>query len=162
MAINKNHEFEDLNGIKCAVVEKNIPDSRVRFLKELLELNGYTVVVVDSPPPKPAPPPKQITPTPTTDQPATTNQQSTVSEQSTTNNQQQATSNEQPATSNEKPPPPTFTLGVTDVTFNPTNAIFGRLLKTKKGKVVSLAYWQQKEEESRDDIPYFENKANGD
>jgi hypothetical protein len=39
--------------------------------------------------------------------------------------------------------------------FNPTNAIFGRLLKASDGHTVTLAYWQQKEEEPRDDIPYF-------
>ena len=34
MAINKNHEFEELNGIKCAIVEKNVASSRVEFLKK--------------------------------------------------------------------------------------------------------------------------------
>ena len=55
MAINKNHEFEELNGVKCAIVEKNASAERVAFLKQLLEFNKYTVVVVASPPPKPAP-----------------------------------------------------------------------------------------------------------
>ena len=41
MAINKNHEFEELNGVKCAIVEKNAPKERVEFLKELLEFNRY-------------------------------------------------------------------------------------------------------------------------
>ena len=48
MAINKNHEFEELNGVKCAIVEKNVDQQRVGFLKELLELNNFTVVVVPS------------------------------------------------------------------------------------------------------------------
>ena len=55
-------------------------------------------------------------------------------------------------------PPASFTVGVTDVTFNPTNAIFGRLLKAPRGHIVTLAYWQQKENEPHDDVPYFENK----
>ena len=55
MAINKNHEFEELDGVKCGIVEKNVPPERVSFLKELLELNGYTVVTVPSPAPKAAP-----------------------------------------------------------------------------------------------------------
>jgi len=42
--------------------------------------------------------------------------------------------------------------------FNPTNAIFGRLLKAPGGHIITLAYWQQKEEEPRDDIPYFNNE----
>ena len=59
MAINKNHEFEELDGIKCAIVEKNVSAERVSFLKQLLEINKFNVVVVASPPPKvaPAPPP---------------------------------------------------------------------------------------------------------
>ena len=55
MAINKNHEFEDLDSIKCAIVEKNASTERVAFLKQLLELNKYQVVVVGSPAPKAAP-----------------------------------------------------------------------------------------------------------
>ncbi|MBK5270790.1 MAG: hypothetical protein JJE22_07235, partial [Bacteroidia bacterium] len=57
------------------------------------------------------------------------------------------------------PPPPapeTFTVGVSDITFNPINAIFGRMLHTKDGHVVTLAYWQQKEAVSHDEIPYYE------
>jgi len=132
MAINKNHEFEELNGIKCAIVEKNATTERVAFLKPLLESNKYTVVVVASPPPKPAPAPKPVlAPDPTT-QP-------------------------QPEPQPQQPPAPeTFTVGVTDVTFNPTNAIFGRLLKTPDGHVVTLAYWQQKERTSLDEIPYYQ------
>jgi len=45
MAINKNHEFEDLDGVKCAIVERNVSPGRVEFLKNLLEFNRYIVVV---------------------------------------------------------------------------------------------------------------------
>ncbi|NCW13160.1 MAG: hypothetical protein EBV82_08380, partial [Chitinophagia bacterium] len=55
MAINKNHEFEDLGTTKCAIVEKNASPERVQFLKTLLEFNKYEVVVVDSPAPKATP-----------------------------------------------------------------------------------------------------------
>ena len=134
MAINKNHEFEELNGVKCAIVEKNASAERVAFLKQLLELNKYTVVVVASPPPKPFP---AATPKP----PGA------------------AEANTQPTVEEQLPPPPeTFTIGVTDVTFNPTNAIFGRLLRTKDGHVVTLAYWNQQESTSHDEVPYYENK----
>lgn len=128
MAINKNHEFEELNGVKCAIVEKNASQQRVDFLKPLLEFNKYTVQVVASPPPKTATTPAASPAT--TDAPVET----------------------------APPPPATFTIGVTDVTFNPTNAIFGRLLKTPGGQVVTLAYWQQKETVSRDNVPYFAKK----
>jgi hypothetical protein len=131
MAINKNHDFEELNGVKCAIVEKNASAERVAFLKQLLELNRYTVVVVASAPPKPAP----AAPKPPDSAEATT----------------------QPTVEPQAPPPPeTFTIGVTDVTFNPTNAIFGRLLRTKDGHVVTLAYWNQKESTSHDEVPYYE------
>ena len=126
MAINQNHQFEELNGIKCAIVEKNASKSRTDFLRSLLEYNRYTVVVIPSPPPKAAP-----APTPT--------------------------SGDQPFPLAE-PPAETFTIGVTDVMFNPTNAIFGRLLKTPHGRIVTLAYWQQKEDEARDEVAYFENE----
>jgi hypothetical protein len=52
MAINQNHLFEELNGVKCAIVEKNVLPARVEFLRGILEYNRYTVVVVPSPPPK--------------------------------------------------------------------------------------------------------------
>ena len=121
MAINKNHEFEELDGIKCGIVEKNATAERVQFLRSLLEQNGYTVISAPSPPPKTLP----------------------------------ATPSE-----GEVPPalPQTFTVGVTDITFNPINAIFGRLLRTADGHVVTLAYWQQKDNISHDDIPYFQEK----
>jgi hypothetical protein len=134
MAINKNHEFEELNGVKCAIVEKNASAERVAFLKQLLVFNKYTVVVVASPPPKPAP--AAIAKPPGG-----------------------AEGNTQTTMDAELPPPPeTFTIGVTNVTFNPTNAIFGRLLHTKDGHVVTLAYWNQRESTSHDEVPYYENQ----
>ena len=126
MAINKNHEFEDLDGVKCAIVEKNASQQRVDFLKPLLEFNKYTVIIVASPPPKTAAPAAAATPEVSVD--------------------------------TTPPPPASFTIGVTDVTFNATNAIFGRLLKTPGGRVVTLAYWQQKETISSDTLPYFAKK----
>ena len=135
MAINKNHEFEDLGTSKCAIVEKNASPERVQFLKTLLEFNKYEVVVVDSPAPKAAPaapvaaPVEGEAPAPA---PA-------------------------PAAPIEPPAPTTFTIGVTDLCFNATNAIFGRQLKTTDGHIVSLAYWQEKESVSNDELPYFDN-----
>jgi hypothetical protein len=137
MAINKNHEFEDLGTKKCAIVEKNASAERVQFLKTFLEFNKYEVVVVDSPAPKAAPaapvaaPVEGETPAPA---PVV-------------------------ATAPIVPPAPiTFTIGVTDLCFNATNAIFGRQLKTTGGQIVSLAYWQEKESVSNDELPYFDNK----
>ena len=124
MAINQNHLFEDLNGVKCAVIEKNVLKERVTFLTDLLTYNNFTVVSVPSPPPKGAPVAVKI------------------------------------EGENEPISPPlieTFTLGVTDVMFNATNAIFGRSLRTRDGHVVTLAFWEQKESISKDGIPYYED-----
>jgi hypothetical protein len=127
MAINKNHEFEELNGVKCAIVERNASQDRVDFLKEILEVNNYTVIVVASPPPKAVP-----APAPAADA--------------------------QPTATDPMPAPVTFTVGVTDVSFNPINAIFGRLLKTRDKHIVTLAYWKQKEPVPMDEVPYFEDR----
>ena len=123
MAINKNHEFDDLNGVKCAIVEKSVKPERVTFLKELLEYNRYTVAIIRSPPPKVA--------------------VVTASKEGET----------------ALPAPETFTIGVTDVSFNVVNAIFGRLLHSKDGHIVSWSYWLQQEQISDDETPYFEKKA---
>lgn len=136
MAINKNHEFEELNGIKCAIVEKNASKQRVDFLKPLLEFNKFTVVVVAAPPPKPAPAPAAA---------------ATAAGTETT----------EPIPIPPPPPAPElFTIGVTDVMFNPTNAIFSRLLRTADGHVVTLAYWLQQDNIAKDDVPYFESRKN--
>ena len=125
MAINQNHLSEEINGVKCAIVEKNVSADRASFLKQLLVFNKYTVEIAASPPPKTAAP--------------------------------------TPVKENEAAPPPvvlpeTYTVGVTDMMFNPINAIFGRLLHTPDGHVVTLAYWNQKDESSHDEIPYYETK----
>ena len=129
MAINKNHLFEELDGIKCGIVEKDVSPDRVVFLKKLLEYNGFTVVTVPSPPPKAAPAPV-----------VTSDDRSII-----------------PAPI-PPPAPETFIVGVTDYTFNPINAIFGRLLHTPDEHVVTLAYWEQKEVISHDEVPYFDKK----
>ncbi len=127
MAINKNHEFEELDGVKCGIVEKNVSPERVQFIKKILEYNKYTVVVVPSPAPKAAMVPKP------------------------------AEGIETPAPA-PSAAPETFTVGVTDYTFNTVNALFGRSLKTPGGHVVTPAYWQQKEMQSHDEIPYYEHQ----
>lgn len=132
MAINQNHPFEELNGVKCGIVERNASPERVAFLKPLLEHNGYEVVVAPSPPPKAAPAPKPA---------------------------EGATGEGEVAPLAAPPAPETFTIGVTDYTFNTVNAIFGRLLRTKDGHVVTRDYWYQKAAVSLDDIPYYDTAA---
>jgi hypothetical protein len=111
MALNPNHIFEDLGDVKCAIVEKSCSPERRDFLKQLLEFNKYTVVVVPSPPAKVVAKPLAEGETPVPVPPA----------------------------------PETFTVGVTDVTFSPINAVFNRELKIATGQVVTKEYWNQKE-----------------
>jgi hypothetical protein len=133
MAINQNHTCEELDGVKCAIVEKNASPGRVEFLKWILEGNGYTVIAAPSPAPKAAAPaPKPVV-------------------------EGEASATETPTP--QPPPPTTFTVGVTDLTFNTTNALYGRLLRTDNGHTVTVAYWQQKEKVSHDEVPYYEQKS---
>lgn len=49
MPLNKDkHIVEEINGIRCTVVETGIDEARMLFLKELLELNHYDVQVAKS------------------------------------------------------------------------------------------------------------------
>ena len=132
MAINKNHEFEDLDNIKCSIVEKNASAERVQFLKDLLTYNKYEVVVVSSPAPKAA-----VAPAPV----ATVEGETALA----------------PTPVPEPVAPSTFTVGVTDLRFNPTNAVFGRSLHTPDGHVVTLAYWNEEDAVSDDTVPYFDH-----
>ena len=159
MAINQNHLFEELNGVKCAIVEKNVAGERVDFLRRILEYNRYTVVVVPGPAPKtaagaPVPaaaasgvvavPAGTVAVPPATVVPAAAVPGVPVSAEGSADG--------------AAPTPETFTVGVTDVMFNAVNAVFGRLLKTPGGHIVTLAYWQQKENESDDEKPYFDGR----
>ena len=132
MAINKNHEFEELDGIKCGIIGKLVKPVRVDFLKKLLEYNRFTVIVVPSPAPKSAAKPVAAT-------------------------EGSETETAPPSTAVAD----TFTIGVSDYTFNVTNAIYGRTLKTPDGRIVTAAYWQQKEAVSNDEVPYYEFKEAG-
>lgn len=130
MALNPNHGFEDLGEVKCAIVEKNCSAARVDFLKSLLEHNGFKVVAVKSPAPKAVAKPVAVAAEGTEVSPPPTAEAAVTG-------------------------PETFTLGVTDLSFNPTNAVFNRELKTKDGHVVTPKYWQQKENESHEEVWYW-------
>ena len=125
MAINQNHLSEELNGVKCPIVEKIVTPERASFLKQLLLFNKYTVEIAASPPPKTAAP---------------------------------APAKEGETASATPAAPETFTVGVTDMMFNPINAIFGRQLHAPDGHVVTLAYWYQRDKLSHDEIPYYDEK----
>jgi hypothetical protein len=47
MALNKGkHIVEEIDGVRCSLVEKGVSPERTDFLKKLLELNGFTVKIV--------------------------------------------------------------------------------------------------------------------
>ena len=136
MALNPNHTFEEVGEVKCAIVEKNCQPARMEFLKGLLELNGFKVEVMKTPPPKAAKPaPKPVV--------------------APTDNAEGAATSAPVEAIATVLPPDTYTVGVTDLTFNPTNAVFYRDLKTKSGKVVTPAVWKQLEEEPKEEEWYW-------
>ena len=105
MAINKNHEFEEINGIKCSIVEKNVSKKRALFLAEILHFNTYTV---------------EISPN------INTEEENVL-----------------------------FTVGVTNLLFNATNAIFGRLLRNKNKEIITLDFWKEKKD-TIENKPYYQ------
>ena len=117
--LNKEgHIVEEINGVRCSIVEKNVSPERTEFLKSLLSHNGFSVIVAQTPPPPPKPAPKptlgpdgQPLPTPPLPLPP--------------------------------PTPDTYTIGVTDISFHPMLAVYERSLRTPEGKIVTIAYWNQ-------------------
>jgi len=97
MSLNKGkHIIEEIDGVRCTIVEKGADANRSRFLKKLLEHNGFTVK---------------------------------------TKQEEKKEEDESPAT---------FTIGVTDRTFNPVIAVYQRMLRTENGHRVTPDYWNQK------------------
>lgn len=95
MALNKGkHIVEEVNGIRCTIVEKGVDAKRVAFLKELLEHNQFDVQIQED-------------------------------------------------KKEDEASPDTFTIGVTDLVFNPVIAVYQMRLKTTDGKKVSPAFWNQ-------------------
>ncbi len=46
------HQFGDIDGTRVTFVEKGTTEERMKFLKELLEHNGFEVLVKEKPPRK--------------------------------------------------------------------------------------------------------------
>lgn len=101
MGLGGKHLFGSIEDQRVTFVEKKIEASRKDFLKKLLEVNGYEVVI-----------------------------------------------QEEKRKSEEEPQ--LFTIGVTDMTFNPTVYVFQRRLKTIDGKhIVNQDYWNQVSEDTK-------------
>jgi hypothetical protein len=107
MPLKAKHIVEEVNGLRCTIVEKGITPERVEFLKSLLGYNKFEVLVSED---------KKET----------------------------------------EEAPTLFTVGVTDLVFNPVIAVYEMSLKTPDGKSVSPAYWDQKTTEIVDE--YWEFK----
>jgi hypothetical protein len=89
------HVVEEIDGVRCTIIETGATEERVKFLKDLLEFNKFEVKIVETP--------------------------SVASLQTTK----------------------TYTIGVTDIVFFPTVAIYERSLHTRQGHHVTPAYWKQ-------------------
>lgn len=95
MAINNaKHLVNEIDGVRCTIIETGISLERAAFLRELLEFNKLEVKEMAEPSTTPG---------------------------------------------NE----PTYTLGVTDLVFNPVFAIYECRLKLSNGKYVTPGYWRQ-------------------
>jgi len=101
MGLEGKHSFGSIGEQRVTFVEKKIEAPRKDFLKKLLEVNGYEVVI-----------------------------------------------EEEKKKSDEEPQ--LYTVGVTDMVFNPTIYVFQRRLKTLDGKhIVTPDYWNQVTNETK-------------
>jgi hypothetical protein len=95
MAINNaKHIINEIDGVRCTIIETGITLDRAAFLRQLLEFNNLEVKEMAEPSETPGNEPK-------------------------------------------------FTLGVTDLVFNPVFAIYECKLKIRDGKYVTPGYWKQ-------------------
>lgn len=100
MTLAGKHQFGAIGDQRVTFVEKKIEKERMEFLKKLLEVNDFEVVI-----------------------------------------------QEEKRKSEEEPQ--LYTVGVTDMVFNPTVYVFQRRLKTIDGKhIVTQDYWNQVTEET--------------
>jgi hypothetical protein len=91
MTLNKiKYNAGEIEGVRCKIVESGISESRMIFLKNLLEYNKFEVKVAK-----------------------------------------------------DKDSDNKYTIGVTDILFNPVYAVYDRILKTPEDHRVSPAYWEQ-------------------
>ncbi len=118
---NAKHIVEEIDGVRCTIVEKGASAERMEFLKNLLEFNGLevkiaeeaTAVIPETPATGNSPAPDVVNTAPTALH------------------------------------VPAYIIGVTDLVFNPVFAIYERRLKTPEGYFVTPAIWKQQTTEFR-------------
>lgn len=91
------HIIQEINGIRCTLIESGISKTRLEFLKDILEYNKLEVIIAEDP-------------------------------------------------GTEKSSGPAYTIGVTNLIFNPVLAVYARKLKIPEGRIVTPAYWNQETE----------------
>ncbi len=122
--INKGKHIEkEIGETRVRLVDDAASEDRKDFLTKLLEFNGYEVLSEELPPtPKPVPVPPPV----------------------------EGEEPQEPEESKEpiepiEPEflPPTWMVGVTDITFNPVVMVYQRRLRTFEGQHVTADYWNQ-------------------
>jgi hypothetical protein len=92
------HIEKEIDGVRCRVVESGMSEDRMKFIRDLLEHNGYEVKT-------------------------------------------------EKEAKKEETQPDKYTLGVTEIIFNPVIAVYERKLRTPDGKIVTPQYWRQTDED---------------
>lgn len=94
MALEGKHTFGSIDDCRVSFVEKKVDSNRKDFLKNLLEYNGFEVII-------------------------------------------------QEEKRKSEDDPQLYTLGVTDITFNPVVWVYERRLRTLDGRKITPDYWNQ-------------------
>jgi hypothetical protein len=126
MALTKGkHIVKEIDSVLCTIVETGISIDRMNFLKGLLEFNKFDV--------------------------KTEKDEVKAKIEDKTEAKGEAGAK---AEAKNAPQLDTYTIGVTDLVFNPMIAVYENSLKRPIGEIVSPAYWNQQTE--RLDLPYFD------
>jgi hypothetical protein len=126
MALNKGkHIVKEIDNVLCTVVESGISIDRKNFLKGLLEFNKFEV--------------------------KTEKDEAKVKTEAKVEAKGEV---EVKAEAKIAPQAETYSIGVTDLVFNPMIAVYENSLKKPTGEIVSPSYWNQQTETP--DLPYFD------
>ena len=98
------HITGEIDGTRCTIIESNVPESRMEFLRHLLEYNKLEVKVREE-------------------------------------------------AKDDDSAGPLYTVGVTDLVFNPVYAIYERTLFRPDGTVVTPAWYRQLGGDT--EVPYY-------